>query len=187
MQAISNLSNHLLIAMPSMDDSYFDHTVTLICQYDEQGAFGVTINRPLELTVGELLAQLDIEVIDTSIAGRVAVSGGPVQQEQGFILHDSDRTWDSTLHIAEGVSLTSSRDILVDIAQGNGPDNFLLILGCSGWGPGQLENELKENAWLTCDSNPTILFEMPFPERWRGAASSLGVDVSLLGWAAGHA
>jgi len=126
-------------------------------------------------------------VVDTSIAGRVAVSGGPVQQEQGFILHDSDRTWDSTLPIADGVSLTSSRDILVDIAQGNGPDNFLLILGCSGWGPGQLENELKENTWLTCASNATILFEMPFPERWRGAASTLGVDVSLLGSAAGHA
>ncbi|HPY41685.1 MAG TPA: YqgE/AlgH family protein, partial [Thiolinea sp.] len=132
MQAISNLRNTLLIAMPSMDDPNFDHTVTLICQHDEEGAFGVTINRPLEVTIGELLAQLDIELNDIQLSNRVAMSGGPVQSEQGFILHNTNRVWESTLHIAENLSITSSKDILTDIAAGNGPDQFLLVLGCAG-------------------------------------------------------
>lgn len=186
MQAISNLRNTLLIAMPSMDDPNFDHTVTLICQHDEEGAFGVTINRPLEVTVGELLAQLDIELNDIQLSNRVAMSGGPVQSEQGFILHNTNRVWESTLHIAENLSITSSKDILTDIAAGNGPDQFLLVLGCAGWSPGQLEEEIKENSWLTCMANNSILFDMPYPHRWRGAASTLGIDVNLLGTAAGH-
>lgn len=186
MQAISNLRHNLLIAMPSMDDPNFDHTVTLICQHDEQGAFGVTINRPLEVTIGELLAQLDIEIKDSRLANRVAMSGGPVQSEQGFVLHNTNRVWESTLPIAENLSITSSKDILVDIAAGHGPEQFLLVLGCAGWSPGQLEQEIKENAWLTCDANNSILFEMPYPHRWRGAASLLGIDVNLLGTAAGH-
>ncbi|MFZ1388959.1 MAG: YqgE/AlgH family protein [Thiolinea sp.] len=186
MQAISNLRNTLLIAMPSMDDPNFDHTVTLICQHDEEGAFGVTINRPLEVTIGELLAQLDIELNDIQLSNRVAMSGGPVQSEQGFILHNTNRVWESTLHIAENLSITSSKDILNDIAAGNGPDQFLLVLGCAGWSPGQLEEEIKENSWLTCMANNSILFDMPYPHRWRGAASTLGIDVNLLGTAAGH-
>lgn len=186
MQAISNLRNTLLIAMPSMDDPNFDHTVTLICQHDEEGAFGVTINRPLEVTIGELLAQLDIELNDIQLSNRVAMSGGPVQSEQGFILHNTNRVWESTLHIAENLSITSSKDILTDIAAGNGPDQFLLVLGCAGWSPGQLEEEIKENSWLTCMANNSILFDMPYPHRWRGAASTLGIDVNLLGTAAGH-
>ncbi len=187
MQAISNLRNNLLIAMPNMHDPHFDHTVTLICQHDEHGAFGVTINRPLEITVGELLAQLEIQVDNPSIAGKAAVSGGPVQPEQGFVLHNTDRTWDSTLQIADNISITSSKDILVDLARGSGPEHFLLVLGCAGWSPGQLEQELKDNVWLTCPSNNAILFDMPFPHRWRGAASTLGIDVGLLGSVAGHA
>ncbi len=186
MQAISNLRHNLLIAMPSMDDPNFNHTVTLICQHDEQGAFGVMVNRPLELTVGELLAQLDIEVDDPIIAGKSALSGGPVQSEQGFVLHDSDRSWDSTLRIDDNISITSSKDILVDLARGAGPAHFLLILGCAGWSPGQLEQELKDNIWLTCTSDNAILFDMPYPHRWKGAASTLGVDLNLLGAAAGH-
>jgi len=186
MQAISNLRNTLLIAMPSMDDPNFDHTVTLICQHDEEGAFGVTINRPLEVTIGELLAQLDIELNDIQLSNRVAMSGGPVQSEQGFILHNTNRVWESTLHIAENLSITSSKDILTDIAAGNGPDQFLLVLGCAGWSPGQLEEEIKENSWLTCVANNSILFDMPYPHRWRGAASTLGIDVNLMGTAAGH-
>jgi len=186
MQAISNLRNTLLIAMPSMDDPNFDHTVTLICQHDEEGAFGVTINRPLEVTIGELLAQLDIELSDIQLSNRVAMSGGPVQSEQGFILHNTNRVWESTLHIAENLSITSSKDILTDIAAGNGPDQFLLVLGCAGWSPGQLEEEIKENSWLTCVANNSILFDMPYPHRWRGAASTLGIDVNLMGTAAGH-
>jgi putative transcriptional regulator len=182
-----NLRNHLLIAMPNMGDPHFDHSVSLICQHDENGAFGLTINRPLELTVGELFEQLNIEINNPHIAGQLALSGGPIQAEQGFVLHDGTRSWDSTLRIAESLALTSSRDILNDIANGSGPEHFLLVLGCAGWSPGQLEHEIKENAWLTCPSTAPILFEMPYPQRWHGAASTLGIDVNLLSIAAGHA
>ena len=182
-----NLRNHLLIAMPSMGDPNFEHTVSLICQHDEFGAFGVTINRPLDMTVGELFEQLDIVIDDPYIAGQYALSGGPVQAEQGFVLHNGGRNWDSTLRISDDLALTSSRDILQDIAHDRGPSHFLLLLGCAGWSPGQLEHEIKENAWLTCASSAPILFEMPYQERWRGAARTLGIDLNLLGVMAGHA
>lgn len=187
MHTASSLRNNLLIAMPSMGNPQFDHTVTLVCQHDEQGAFGVTVNRPLDLTVGELLGQLEIEVTDSNIAGMSALSGGPVQPEQGFVLHDSSRVWESTLQIDHNISITSSRDILVDLAKGQGPAQFLLILGCAGWSPGQLETEMQENTWLTCPSDNAILFDMPYPHRWKGAASTLGIDVTLLTSTAGHA
>jgi len=173
--------------MPGMGDPHFDHTVVLVCQHDEQGVFGVMVNRPIDFTVGELLQQLNIEVLDLSVAGQTALSGGPVQNEQGFILHDGARSWESTLRITDDLAITSSKDILHDIAKGTGPRQFLLVLGCAGWGPGQLEHELKENTWLTCAATSQILFEMPYPQRWRGAAFTLGVDVHLLGTAAGHA
>ncbi len=184
---ILNLRNHLLIAMPGMGDPNFEHSVSLVCQHDEYGAFGITINRPLELTIGELLSQLEIEVNVPHIAGQLALSGGPVQPEQGFVLHDGERNWDSTLRITDTLALTSSRDILTDIANGTGPEHFLLVLGCAGWSPGQLEHELKENAWLTCPSSTPILFEMPYGRRWQGAAFTLGIDLNLMGIAAGHA
>ncbi len=184
---IFDLRNHLLIAMPAMGDPNFEHSVTLVCQHDEYGAFGVAINKPLDLTVGELLQQLEIEVTEQAIAHQYALSGGPVQAEQGFVLHDGERTWDSTLVITDNLALTSSRDILSDIACGQGPRNFLLILGCAGWGPGQLENEIKANAWLTCVANHDLIFTMPYKKRWQGAAFTLGVDVNLLGVTAGHA
>lgn len=186
MEAISTLSNHLLIAMPGLQGTYFDRTVTLVCQHDEQGAFGVVINRPLQLTVGELLTQLGIEVEDPGIAGQTALSGGPVQSEQGFVLHNTDRTWDSTLKIDADTAITSSKDILVDLAGGNGPERFILLLGCAGWHPGQLEEEIKSNSWLTCPADNAILFDMPYPHRWKGAAATLGIDVRLLTTEAGH-
>ena len=187
MEKTNSLQNNLLIAMPGMNDSYFDHTVTLVCQHDEQGAFGVTINRPLELTVGELLSQLEIDVDEPTISGQFALSGGPVQSEQGFVLHSSNREWESTLIISDNIGITSSKDILIDLAKGEGPDQFLLILGCSGWHPGQLEEEMLANTWLTCPADQNILFNMPYPHRWRGAASTLGIDVNLLTADAGHA
>jgi Putative transcriptional regulator len=103
------------------------------------------------------------------------------------VLHDGERRWDSTLRISDDLALTSSRDILSDIASGVGPQHFLLILGCAGWSPGQLEHEIKENAWLTCLATPEILFDMPYTQRWQGAARTLGIDMNLLGVTAGHA
>ncbi len=185
-EATSNLRNHFLIAMPGMGDPTFEHTVTLVCQHDEFGAFGITINRPIDLTVGELLSQLSIEVHDLHIAGQQALSGGPVQAEQGFVLHDGERQWDSTLPISHGLAITSSRDILDDIAKGIGPAHFLLVLGCAGWGPGQLEHEIQQNTWLTCPASSAILFQTPYEKRWHGSAETLGIDLNLLGAVAGH-
>lgn len=187
MQSQFNLRNQLLIAMPGMNDPVFEHGVTLICQHDDKGAFGIMINRPTDMEMGSLLEQLNIDVQDDDIAKTHALIGGPVQSDQGFILHDSDRRWDSTMAITNDLAITSSKDILVDIAHHKGPENFLLILGCSGWEAGQLEEEIKENIWLTCPASPQIIFERPYDKRWHDAAASLGIDIHLLGTQAGHA
>ena len=188
MNEASDLKNQFLIAMPRMGDPNFDHTVTLICQQDEQmGAFGVTINRPIGLTLGDLFSQLDIEIEDESISNVSALVGGPVQPEQGFVLHDTKKSWQSTLPITDNLAITSSRDILLDIAQGKGPEHFLLTLGCAGWSPGQLEYEIQENTWLTCPADNKIIFDLPYNKRWQGAANTLGIDLNLLSNTAGHA
>lgn len=188
MNIASNLKNQFLIAMPRMGDPNFDHTVTLICQQNnEMGAFGVTINRPTDLTLSDLFDQLNIKITDDSIANTPALVGGPVQPEQGFVLHDTQKSWESTLPITNNLAITSSRDILVDIAQGNGPEHFLLALGCAGWSPGQLEHEIQANTWLTCPSDNKIIFDLPYDKRWQGAANTLGVDLNLLSNIAGHA
>ena len=188
MYKASDLKNQFLIAMPAMGDTTFSHTVTLICQQsNEMGAFGIIINRPSAVTLGDLFEQLDIDIEDPSLAIIPALTGGPVQPEQGFVLHDTHKTWESTLPITEELALTSSRDILVDIAKGAGPKHFLFALGCAGWAPGQLEKEIQENTWLTCPANDTILFDLPYKQRWQGAADTLGVDLNLLSSVAGHA
>jgi putative transcriptional regulator len=188
MYKASNLKNQFLIAMPRMEDPNFNHTVTLICQQNHKmGAFGLIINRPSSLNLGELFEQLNINIEDPSLAIIPALTGGPVQPEQGFVLHDTDKSWESTLPITDELALTSSRDILVDIAKGEGPKQFLLTLGCAGWAPGQLEKEIQENTWLTCPANENVLFDLPYKHRWQGAADTLGIDLNLISHIAGHA
>lgn len=183
----SNLRNQLLIAMPGLDDPSFSHTVTLICEHTDEGCFGVTINRPMDMTVGDLLKQLSIDSIEQALLDCSAVNGGPVQSNQGFVLHDTSRAWEGTLQVSENLAITSSRDILDDIAAGNGPDNFLLALGCASWSPGQVEDELRQNVWLTCPVNHQILFDTPYEERWEKSAGTLGIDVNLISDTVGHA
>ncbi|PID45591.1 MAG: YqgE/AlgH family protein [Proteobacteria bacterium] len=183
----SNLRNQLLIAMPALGDPNFFHTVTLICEHNEEGCFGVTINRPLDMTVGDLLKQLDIDSIEQVVLDATAVNGGPVQPNQGFVIHDTSQSWQGTLHVGDNLSVTSSRDILEDIAVGKGPDNFLLALGCASWSAGQIEDELRQNAWLTCPASHQILFETPYEQRWQQSAGTLGVDVNLISDVVGHA
>lgn len=188
MNSATDLKNQFLIAMPNMGDPNFDHTVTLICQQNtEMGAFGVTINRPIGLTLGDLFGQLQIDVKDESLLDMPVVIGGPVQPQQGFVLHDAENRWESTMPITDNLAITSSRDILVDIAAGKGPKRFLLALGCAGWAPGQLEDELQENTWLTCPAENRIIFDVPYHKRWQDAANLLGVDINLLSDVAGHA
>jgi putative transcriptional regulator len=185
--ASSNLCNHLLIAMPGMEDPNFAQTVTLICEHNEEGSFGVTLNRPVNLTVGELFSQLKIDSIDQTFLDISAVGGGPVHAGQGFVLHSTGRTWEGTLKVSDMVSVTSSRDILDDIAAGDGPDKFLLALGCASWEAGQLDEEILQNEWLTCPADSKIIFDTPHDECWKSAAQTLGIDVYLMSDTAGHA
>lgn len=187
MTGSADLTNHFLIAMPQLADPNFFHTVTYICEHTPEGALGIVINRPMELTLGDILEHMEIEVSAPSVAATPVYMGGPVQQERGFVLHHPVQAWESTLRITEQIGLTTSRDILRAIAGGEGPGQALIALGYAGWGAGQLERELADNAWLSGPADESILFDSPDQERWQRAAALLGVDLNLLSGDAGHA
>jgi putative transcriptional regulator len=181
------LRDRFLIAMPDLADDNFFHTVTYICEHNPDGAMGIVINRPSELSLGELFAQLGFELGDPTLGELAVYHGGPVQTEQGFILHSPLGDWEATMAINDEVGLTASRDILEAIAQGTGPERFIVALGYAGWGAGQLEQELLDNTWLSAPASNTILFDTPTDQRWTEAAALLGVDLTLLSHDAGHA
>ena len=180
-------SSQLLIALPTLSDPHFARTVALICQHDEGGAMGVVLNRTSDYTLGEVLRQMGIASDAPSLEGQAVLSGGPVHPERGFVLHDGERGWDSSLPVAAGLFVTTSRDILEAIAAGEGPPHATLALGCAGWGAGQLEQELADNSWLTAPSRPDILFALPLEQRWQAAADQIGVDLMRLAGHVGHA
>ncbi len=193
-EASSYLQSQLLIAMPAMGDPTFKQTVTLICQHNADGCFGLTINRPIQITLDELFGQLNITTEDAVVKGELALKGGPVQPDQGFVIHDavpnddnSAKTWENTLTINDSLAVTASRDILFDIAKGEGPQHYLLALGCASWTAGQIEQEVLDNAWLNCPSDNKILFDTPYERRWNSAIDSLGFDVNSISHTAGHA
>jgi putative transcriptional regulator len=183
----ADLTNHFLIAMPAMADPYFSKTVTYICEHNEQGALGVVINRPIELTLQALLEQVDVALEVPELGTTSIHFGGPVQTDRGFVLHRPVGQWQSTLPIQERVGLTTSKDILLALAQGQGPERFFITLGYAGWAPGQLEQEISLNAWLTVPADMSILFEIPVDDRFSAAMSLLGVDLANLSDDAGHA
>ena len=184
----TSLTNQLLIAMPALPDPSFSHTVSYICEHNEEGAMGLVINRPLGITVSELFEQIEIDMKpDNERIKQQVYLGGPVQQERGFVLHTLNRDWDSTMKVTDNLAITTSLDILKAIAQGDGPENFLLALGYAGWGAGQLEQEILDNSWLSGPANEDILFRSPVEERWKEAASIIGVDMGSLHGQAGHA
>jgi putative transcriptional regulator len=187
MDAQSYLTNHFLIAMPALADPNFSRTVTYICEHNAQGAMGIVVNRPINLQLGEMLDQLEIETPFAQARTLPVFLGGPVQTDRGFVLHSGEQAWDSTLRIAPSVSVTTSKDILEAIAQGRGPANSLIALGYAGWSGGQLEQELSANAWLSGPASDDIIFQLPAEQRWRAAARLLGVDLDLLSGEAGHA
>ena len=185
-----NLTNQFLIAMPSLLDPNFARTVTLLCAHNEEGAMGLVINRPLGITLGEMLAQMDLECDDPVIKSRQVMHGGPVQPERGFVLHQPAGTWEAVLSVgdsSDGLGIAASRDILAAIAAGDGPTRSLVMLGYAGWGAGQLEREVAENAWLSGPVDSTIIFEAPLEQRYELAARLLGVDLDRLSGEAGHA
>jgi putative transcriptional regulator len=182
-----SLRNHLLVAMPALADPNFSQSVTLLCEHNDEGALGVVINRPIDLSLGELLAHLGLETDDAELAARPVYQGGPVQTERGFVLHEPLGDWEHTLAVTETLGLTTSGDILSALATGEGPERVLVALGYAGWGAGQLESELAHNAWLHAPADPELVFDLPVEERWQAAARLLGVDLALLSGDTGHA
>lgn len=185
-EPIANLTNHFLIAMPGLSDPFFARTVTYICQHNDEGALGIIINRPSELTLKDIMSQMDIALDDDGLGQTPVYFGGPVQPERGFILHEPVGEWSSTLKVAEQLWLTTSRDILEAISRGDGPRKILLALGYAGWGKGQLEREIVQNSWLNAEAEQSIIFTRPAASRWKAAAELMGVDISLLTTQAGH-
>lgn len=186
-QESADLTHHLLLAMPGVVSGSLADTVIYVCEHNEQGALGLVINRPTDLSLVELLSRIEVEVENR--AGLAATSvyfGGPVQTDRGFVLHDSDKAYTSSLGVGE-LTLTTSRDVLQDVAQGHGPVHMLVTLGYAGWGAGQLENEMADNAWLSIKATHEILFSTPVAERYDRALALLGISPFTLTGAAGHA
>ena len=187
---ITCLTNQFLIAMPNLEDPEFFHTVSYICNHDDGGAMGVTINRPLDVGLGDLLDHLKLPTDDPDIASIPVYAGGPVQSDRGFVLHKTDKNndneWDATMIVSDSISLTMSQDIIEAIALNEGPQNFLIMLGYAGWGEGQLEQELLSNAWLSGQANEEVLFETPTENQWSQAAKHLGIEMGLISTDIGH-
>jgi putative transcriptional regulator len=181
------LTGQLLIAMPLMDTPHFSHTVIYICAHTPEGAMGIVLNRPLNRpSFDDLLEQL--EVMPTPPARRIELfRGGPVDAARGFVLHTSDWTGDGSLLVDDQVALTASLDVLKAIADGGGPARGLLALGYAGWGPGQLDREMHDNAWLSAPATVELLFDREHETKWRRAMAILKVDPLLLSGSAGHA
>lgn len=182
-----NLSHHFLIAMPNMADPNFAKSLTYICEHNDQGALGVVVNRPMDMTLSALLEQIKIPLRDSRLAHVPIHYGGPVQVDRGFVLHRPAGGWQSSLPVRDDVALTTSRDILQAVGDGQGPRDLLVSLGYAGWAPGQLEHEIKQNAWLTVPANPAVLFDMTPEERLAAAMDLLGIQWSQLSDDVGHA
>lgn len=183
-----SLCGQLLIAMPSMADPRFERAVTLICQHDTEGAVGLLINQPSEYQLNDVLTQLQIPHARAEANSAVPVlTGGPVQPDRGFVLHPVDGDWESSYRINRHWAITTSRDVLAAIASDEGPPRAIMMLGYAGWGPGQLEQELLDNAWLTASATEQILFETSMEQRWQAATASLGIEPHQLLYRAGHA
>lgn len=202
---MNSLENQLLIAMPSLGDPYFNKTVTYICEHNEEGAMGLIINLPVNITLSDLLKQIepeedetvqvtestDEDVTDatdiTNSLEQLVLSGGPISQQRGFVLHSSQSGWSSSLALSKELMITTSKDILLALGTEKAPEQFMVTLGYAGWGPGQLEQELQANSWLTTPADSDILFNTPIEQRWKKATEKMGIDLAHLSSDIGHA
>jgi putative transcriptional regulator len=180
METTHTLAGHLLVAMPNMVDPNFEHSVTYVCEHSDKGALGITINRPLGMALGEVLEQLSLSSGPSDMRTQPVLRGGPVQCERGFVIHEADDHWEGTTEVGHSIFVTTSRDILTDLAEGRGPERVIMALGYAGWGAGQLEEEIRQNAWLTVPASKKLVFETPVEHRWRAAAKSIGIEPSSL-------
>lgn len=182
-----SLKGHFLIAMPSLSDPNFSETVTYMCEHTDEGAVGIVINRiHPELTIETVFRELKLKSVP-EVDALPMYLGGPVHEGQIFILHGPPFGWEACRPVTPTLALSNSKDILEQLARGEGPQSFIITLGCAGWGPGQLESEIMANAWLSCPASEAILFDTPTERRWEEAAKLMGVDLKLLSGAAGHA
>ncbi|HXZ53560.1 MAG TPA: YqgE/AlgH family protein [Burkholderiales bacterium] len=182
-----NLTHHFLIAMPNMVDPHFARTLTYVCEHNEQGALGVVVNRPIDMTMQALFERLSLTLRQSELANAPVFFGGPVQTDRGFVLHAPAGNWQSTLRVREAIGLTTSKDVLEAVGRGEGPAKILVTLGYAGWSAGQLEHELSQNAWLTVEAQDAIIFDTPVEERLPAAMELLGIDFARLQDEAGHA
>ena len=186
-----NLSNHFLIAMPSMLDPVFGGSVIYVCEHNARGAMGMVINRPTDMTIADLFDRIDLqlEIIPDShpFGQRPVMFGGPVQSDRGFVLHAPGGKYSSSLKVSEEVCFTTSRDILESLAAGDAPHRLLLSIGYAGWSAGQLEKEILDNGWLTVPADISVMFDTPIEERFDAAMKLLGFDPLMLASVAGHA
>ncbi len=229
---MQSLENQFLIAMPSLGDNYFNKTVTYICEHNDEGAMGLIINMPVNITLHDLLKQieendqeeeakkatlqqesslelensLELEdslgpesaseqaipasveniLLDHSLE-QLVLSGGPISQNRGFVLHRTQSGWKSSLALSEDIMITTSKDILMALGTEKAPEQYMVTLGYAGWGPGQLEAELQANSWLTIDADSDILFNTPIEQRWQKATEKLGINIAHLSSDIGHA
>jgi len=175
-----SLVNHFLIAMPQLNNSYFANTVIYMWQHNSEGALGLVINLPIKMRMTDIFEQLGLTDLRMSTDNPFILSGGPVETDKGFVLHDADPRWPSSLAVTENLSITTSRDILAAIGRGEGPQNYLIALGCSGWSAGQLEQELVQNSWFTCPATKDIIFSTEFTKKPNMAAATLGFSMAQL-------
>src|SRR6195256_5135278 len=181
------LTNQLLIAMPAMGDPNFAQTVALVCDHSSRGALGLILNKPLPMRMSEIFEQLEIELATGPLRDRQVLRGGPMQTDRGFVVHRAGGEWDSTLKVSDIIHVTTSRDILAAMARGEGPEEAVVALGYAGWDGGQLEDEIRANAWLSAPVEAGIIFDLPFESRWHAAARLLGVELSRISSISGNA
>ena len=183
----ANLTNHFLIAMPAMADPNFARTLTFVAEHNEQGALGIIVNRPIDMSVAKLFERVELPLEQDAFANQPVHFGGPVQTDRGFVLHHPAGDWHSTLRVSDDIALTSSRDVLQSIGNAGTPSKVIITLGYAGWSAGQLEQELIDNAWLTVPADLDILFDVPPEEKLAAAMQKLGIDFTNLSEVAGHA
>ncbi len=184
---MDSLKGQFLIAMPSMLDFNFAHTVTCLSEHTKEGALGIVINRVIpSLKAESIFKELKLEY-NPETAGTPIYIGGPVHENEIFILHGSPFSWEGCIQITTNLAMSNTMDLIRAIAKGEGPRSYLIALGCAGWGPGQLVAELAQNAWLTCAVTDEILFDYAADSRWDAAVKTLGIDPVLLSDTAGHA
>jgi len=188
-ESSGNLSGQFLLAMPGMVEGELAHSVIYVCEHTEHGALGLVINRPTDLTIGNLLERIDLDLsLEIGPVSQAPVFfGGPVQTDRGFVLHAPAGDYSSSIRLGD-LALTTSRDVLQEVAQGRGPTHLLVTLGYAGWGAGQLESEMAQNAWINLAASHAILFDVPPEQRYEASLAQLGIDSSMLvAGEAGHA